>query len=378
MLPKAEHRISEGEMQRRYAAVRKNMKKHGFDTLLVSGVKFVATLGYLRYLTNWAEPFAGEYLLVPLEGAPVFFARTSERVHLIRDVLKIEARLGSTVPVVAKELRERQINRVGVCSFNTMLASFYMGIAKELPQCEFVEAASVIDEVRMLKSAEEIEWIRRSAALGDVAFHVFSNALEEGATEHQLFTELDYIVKQAGAETTYFMMGAGPNPILRFMDMATHRYESGDLVLFNAEISGPGGYFTQLVRSLSLGKPRAEVEKAFGVATEALDAGEALLKLGGGTMSVYQAIRSTLEKSGYSLNLHPGHSQGLDIFERPIIDGKEDVELRPGMIIILHPYVDLPSGGGAWIGETFLITETGPQRLHESSRRLLERTTRSN
>jgi hypothetical protein len=43
------------------------------------------------------------------------------------------------------------------------------------------------------------------------------------------------------------------------------------------------------------------------------------------------------------------------------------------MVIILHPYLDLPSGGGAWVGETFLITETGSQRLHRSSRALFEK-----
>lgn len=372
MLPNAEMRVTEAEKQRRYSVVRQKMKEKGLETLLVSGVKFVGTLGYLRYLTNWAEPFAGEYLLFPLEGDPLFFARTSERVHLVRDGLGLKAVHGSTVPVVASELRERKIRRIGVCSLNTMLAGFYVGLTKELPECEFVDAASVIDEARMLKSPEELGWVKRSSALGDLAFQAFATSLEEGATEHQLFSELDHIVKQAGAENTYFMTGAGSNPILRFMDMATHRYVKDDVVLFNAEIAGPGGYWTQLVRTLSLGKPRQEVQQAFGVATAALEAGESLLKPGCGTSAVYGAIRRTLENVGYALNLHPGHSQGLDIFERPIVDGKEDVELRPGMVIILHPYVDLPSGGGAWIGETFLITESGPQRLHHSPRCLLE------
>jgi Xaa-Pro aminopeptidase len=373
MLPRAEARVSKPEMQRRYAAVRENMRRMKLDTLLVSGVRFVATWGYLRYLTNWAEPFAGEYLLFPLEGEPVFFARTSERVHLVRDVLGLHCLLGSAVPVVAKEIQDRKLRKVGICSLRTMMADFYVGLTRAVPDCEFVEAAAAVDEARMLKSPEELEWVYKSAALGDLAYQVFSDMLQEGVTEHQIFTELDHIVKQAGAENTYFMMGAGSNPILRFMDMATHRYEKGDLVLFNAEIGGPGGYFSQLVRSLSLGPPRAEVEKSYRVASAALDAAEALLKPGTGTNTIYQTIRDAFQKEGYQLNLHPGHSQGLDIFERPIIDGKENVELQPGMVIILHPYVDLPSGGGAWVGETFLITGSGHERLHRSTRALAVR-----
>jgi Xaa-Pro aminopeptidase len=270
MLPRAEARVSKQEMERRYAAVRENMRHKGLETLLVSGVRFVAAWGYLRYLTNWAEPFAGEYLLFPLEGEPVFFARTSERVHLIREVLGLQCQLGSTVPVVAGEIQKRKLRCVGLCSLRTMLADFYVGLTEAVPECELVEAAAAVDDVRMIKSAEELEWVRKSASLGDTAHRVFCELVQDGMTEHQIFSELDHIVKQAGAETTYFMTGAGKNPILRFMDMATHRYEHGDLILFNAEVAGPGGYFTQLVRSVSLGSPRTEVARSYQVASARL------------------------------------------------------------------------------------------------------------
>ena len=52
------------------------MKQQGLEVLLVSGIRFVAAGGYLRYLTNWAEPFQGEVFIFPLEGAPLFLART--------------------------------------------------------------------------------------------------------------------------------------------------------------------------------------------------------------------------------------------------------------------------------------------------------------
>src|ERR1051325_4428808 len=180
MLPKAEARVSKPEMQRRYAAVRENMRRMGLETLLVSGIRFVATWGYLRYLTNWAEPFAGEYLLFPLEGEPLFFARTSERVHLIRDVLGMNCVMGSTVSAVAKEIQDRKLRKVGICSLRTMLAEFYVGLTKAIPDCEFVEAAAAIDDARMLKSAEELAWVRKSAALGDLAYSVFAEMLEAG------------------------------------------------------------------------------------------------------------------------------------------------------------------------------------------------------
>ena len=51
-------------------------------------------------------------------------------------------------------------------------------------------------------------------------------------------------------------------------------------------------------------------------------------------------------------------------------DAHEEVELAPNMIIVLHPHVLLPSGGGLWIGETFLVTGDGPVPLQTADRGL--------
>ena len=84
---------------------------------------------------------------------------------------------------------------------------------------------------------------------------------------------------------------------------------------------------------------------------------------------MYRAIAGAIEDRGHKMGLHPGHSQGLDIFERPLIDEKEEAELAAGMVIVLHPHVLLPSGGGVWIGDTFLITEEGPLPTSEEFKR---------
>jgi Xaa-Pro aminopeptidase len=195
--------------------------------------------------------------------------------------------------------------------------------------------------------------------------------VRDGCSEFEVFVEVEHIVKRLGAENTYFMMAADPRPVPKFLDLAFDKYSKGDLILFNAEIAGPGGYFSQLVRTLSLGTPSEEAQKAFSVCSEALQSGESLLKPGRKTTQVYRSIRSTIEQGCHEMGLHPGHSQGLDIFERPILDGKDDVELKPGMVIVLHPHVLMPSGGGIWIGETFVITLDGYRRLQESRRDLM-------
>lgn len=362
-----QERLSQQELKRRYNLIRARMKEKKLDLLLVSGIRFVAATGYLRYLTNWAEPFGGEVLLLPVEGTPIFLARTVERVLVIRKFLGIETAAGSTAAHAASQLRKMGCKKVGLCGLKTMVAEFYVQLTAALPDVEFIDTSDILDEVRWIKSEEELDWVRKSANLTDMAYQVFCSRVRTGRSESDIFIEVEHIVKQLGAENTYFMMSADPKPIAKFLDLAFDTYERGDIVLFNAEVAGPGGYYTQLERTISLGPPAKEVEAAYAVCVEAERKGLSLLKPGQKARDVYRAIVGAIEDGGHKMGLHPGHSQGLDIFERPLIDEKEEAELAAGMVIVLHPHVLLPSGGGVWIGDTFLITKEGPLPLQKSS-----------
>jgi Xaa-Pro aminopeptidase len=364
-------RISKAEMKRRYDLLRGKMKETGLNVILVSGVRFIASTGYLRYLTNWAEPFGGEILVFPLSGEAIFFARTEERAYLVENLMGIKAIVGSTADVVATYLRDAGEQMIGICGLKTMMAEFYVQLTKELPHVELKDVSYLIDEVRMIKSAEELSWMRRSAKLGDSAFQVFSRLVDEGREEAEIFLEVEHLVKRLGAETTYFMMAADPKPVVKFLDLACEHYEKGDLVIFNAEIAGPAGYYSQLVRTLSLGQPSQEARKAWEVSLRALEAAERLLRPGTTTMELYKAIRDSIEESGRRMAHDPGHSQGLDAFERPFLNGKEDIVLKEGMVIIIHPHVRMLTGGGIWIGETFVVTSNGCLRLNNSERDLI-------
>ena len=365
-----QERLSPQELQRRHDAVRQKMRERSLEFLLVSGIRFVAGAGYLRYLTNWAEPFAGEALLFPLDGTPIFLSRTGERAYLVEHLMGLRAVAGSTGIHAAELIRQVGCKRVGLCSRKTMLAEFYLQLTGALPGVEFVDASAILDDVRMVKSGEEMRWVESSADLTDVALHSFMSLAREGGSEGDIFVEVEYAVKRLGAENTYFMMSADPKPVPKFLDLACEKYKPGDLILFNAEIAGPGGYFTQLQRTLSIGSPTKEAESAYDVCLDALEKGISMLRPGNKANDVYRAIAGAIEGAGFRMGLHPGHSQGLDIFERPLIDPKEEAELDAGMVIVLHPHVLMPSGGGVWIGETFAVTHEDPRPLQKSGREL--------
>lgn len=365
-------RVSKQEMARRRSLVREKMTEAGLDILLISGVRFVGSMGYLRYLSNWAEPFAGETLILPLEGNPVFFARTGERAFLVKELLGgMETISGSTANIVADYLKTLGTEKIGLCGLSTMFADYYVRLQSGLPGIELKDYSHLVDEVRMIKSEEELNWVRRSARLGDAALQLFSSLVEENREEAEVFLEIEHLVKRMGAENTYFMMAADPKPVAKFMDLAYDRYEKGDLIFFNAEIAGPGGYYTQLVRTLSLGEPDDEAKKVADACIKVLDRVEETMRPGIGAKEVYRTIASTVKETGYETGLHPGHSQGLDIFERPLINNTEEADLKENMVIVIHPHILLPRGGGIFMGDTFVITSNGCERLHKSKREFM-------
>lgn len=372
MVVKPKDRVSPAELGRRHREVAGKLAEQDLDALLVSGINFAATLGYLRYLTNWAQPFDGEYYLLGKDGKGVFLARTHERALLVQDNSGLPACTGANAEDVAREIRRIGAKKVGVCSPGTMTARFYLELKKEAGDVELRDATAIMDQARMVKSAEELNWVRKSAELGDAALARFTQLLAPGAQEHEVFTEIDYMVRKRGAENTYFMMAADPVPVPKFLDMAAERYEPGDAILFNAEIAGPGGYYTQIFRSGFVGKAPAEVREVYSVCRETLETGEKHLKPGVTASQLFGLMDDVIARSGFRRSLHIGHAQGLDIYEKPLVSASDDTLMRAGMVIVFHPHVELPNGGGLLLGETFLVTDRGNVRLHRSSRELLE------
>jgi Xaa-Pro dipeptidase len=274
--------------------------------------------------------------------------------------------------MVASFIRKQGIKRLGLCGPEAMSANFYIEFIENLKDhpIQIEIASEILSRHRMIKSAEEQIWLERAGIVADVGFDVFRAVAAVGRREFEIFSEVEHAQRLAGAECTFYTMAAGHEPFQKYHDMAYETYAAGDLVFFNTEAAGPGGYFTQLARTLSFGEPSEEVKKAYGHLLEAFDAGIDMLRPGRKTCDVYNAIVDVATEGGYKLSQHPGHSQGLDIFEPPIISAHDSTVLQPGMMIVLHPRFRTPSGRQVWIGESFMVTDGACQRLHKSSREL--------
>jgi Xaa-Pro aminopeptidase len=69
-------------------------------------------------------------------------------------------------------------------------------------------------------------------------------------------------------------------------------------------------------------------------------------------------VRNKIKESGFDAGVHFGHCLGLDVVERPLVHLDEEMVLRPGMVITVHPqFVSRAEEATVWLGDTYLITE---------------------
>ena len=149
----------------------------------------------------------------------------------------------------------------------------------------------------------------------------------------------------------------------------------GDAVV--AELSPVfAGYFSQLIRCLVVGEMNPKLKEVTKVCEEAFKVAEEQLFPGNSAGAVAQKMEGVVFDHGYIPLLRGGHtSVGLDLLEIPL-HPNDDTLLQPGMAVILHPNAGIPGykfGDLSYLGpgDTYVITETGAERLTKSSQELV-------
>ena len=278
------------------------------------------------------------------------------------------AKFSVTIPPNAVEGKSKEF---GLCGPENMSGDFYVGLIESLGKAgiKFATASALLLGVRMIKSEEEQKWLRASCEAAVFGFEVFKKFVEVGKKEYEVLAEVEHAQLLMGCEYTFFTLASGYEPLQKYRDLAYRAFESGNLIFFNSEPVGPGGYHCQLARTLIIGQPDQEILDAYAAVVEAEEAGVKMLVPGNRACDVFNAIKEVVDRRGYNIAQHPGHGQGYDMVEPPIISEYDMTELKAGMMII-HPRFLTPSGRKVWISDSHIIHESGPETATVCSKEL--------
>jgi Xaa-Pro aminopeptidase len=383
-----------GELERRWKAVREMMRDRKIDYLVIHNSEgFLG--GTVRWFTDFAArnqfpytvifPVDDEMTTINNGGEP-----PSEQFPPAWAARGIKNRLGtvyfSTAPytntreaeLAVSILKEKKAPTIGLVERVFIPITFYEYLVKHLPEAKFVDATEWVDEIKVIKSPEEIELIKGTAALQDRAMEHLKRVIKPGMRDFEVVTEAAYSCARDGSERQLIQVGSGPAGtavLFQPPPLQNRVIQEGDQVTVLIETNGPGGYYTEIMKCFMVGrKPSQELQDAHGIAVETQAMTVSRLKPGVDPKELWDMTNNFLKKKGYLPNVRLyAHGQGLSLVERPLIWYKEPWKLRAGMNITVHPYPRVATQTVlACVCENWIIGEDGPGPcLHRTPREII-------
>lgn len=274
--------------------------------------------------------------------------------------------------VLGEILRREGARRVGFES-DFLTVDGHARYAKELEGVELVPAAGMVEAIRQVKEPDEIEAIRRAAALADAAFEHVLTFLRPGVTEREVALELEFFMKRNGATALAFdtIVASGPRSSLPHGVASDRVIGRGELVTldFGCVVDG---YCSDMTRTVAVGEPDEKQREIYRIVLEAQARGLEAARPGVPGKDVDAACRDYIAARGYGDNFGhtTGHGVGLAVHEGPRLSSKAEEALVPGNVVTVEPGIYLPGWGGVRIEDLVVITENGCEILSRSPKAL--------
>lgn len=254
---------------------------------------------------------------------------------------------------------------------------------KEIMQQRFTSADQssatyAIEELRRVKTPDELTRLRQAAELSDRGYQYFAQVAEVGMTEYELVAETEAFLKKHGAEDNFQLIASGGTEVVGMKPPTERTLQPGDSV--TTELTPQiDGYWAQICRTLVMGEPNDKQREAFRIFEEARQAAEDVLKPGVNIADVAKATNDVFRKHGYGeytgskYTRVRGHNLGLHPDENPYVLEDVNYTVKEGMVIICHPNTYLPLSGYMVFGDTLLVTANGCTSLNTTERKLFQK-----
>ena len=233
------------------------------------------------------------------------------------------------------------------------------------------DASGLVHGLRLVKSAEEIAYVRQAATHADAAFDAALKLTKAGADEGKILAAMQGAVLEAGGDYAGngFIIGSAADALLC-------RYKSGRRKLspndqLTLEWAGVAAqYHVAMMRTLVVGTPKPDHERFFEASRDALLAVEKSMVPGRNFGDIFDAHTRTMDEAG--LARHRLNACGYSVGARyapcwmdgPMFYAGNPTEVVPDMTLFAHMIiVDSDSETAMCLGQTYLTTETGPEPL---------------
>ena len=337
----------------------------------------VSTVVNIRYLlgrpTLFDADFSGLLLVGPEVAALIADSRYSAQAEAAGLPCRIEGMDGSSWETLGSLVKRAKLKKVGFEAQNLTVSQWQQ--LKNCVPAELAPAKDLVERLRLVKNASEIDSQAAAARIADEVFNDILNLLKPGVAEREIALEIDFKMRRAGAERAGFdtIVAGGPNSAFPHAGAGERKVGLGDFVKldFGAVFNG---YHSDMTRTVVLGNASsrqkevyANVVKAQQLALDGLAPGIKGREADALARNFFASI-GTAENFGHNL----GHGVGLDIHEQPTLGPKSESVLEVGMVFTVEPGLYFPGFGGVRIEDMIVLREHGIQILTASAKELIE------
>lgn len=350
-------RISREEYPIRWQKVQRILEEENLD-LILAYADDRATYGtaYGRYFADLPVHFE-DILILFTKGSEPFllvgpetegYADLRSTIRNIRMLEEFSAEdedypFSSPVPLkqVISEAAGEEVKRIGIAGKLRMGAVLYEAICAAVPQAELVGVDKPLEEIRGIKSQDEIDVIRYAYKIADIGMNAAIQAIRPGITEREIAAEAEYAMRRAGCEGYGIdtIVASGPNTKHILARTTTRKIEENDVVIVTVAPRYEG-YHGACARTILVGEADEKVIAAQDASARAQKTCAENLVAGNIGSEVEQMARDIMEEAGYRKNfMYSGlHSVGVIEFEPPILGPSSTTVIQENMVIS----VDIP------------------------------------
>lgn len=378
MIPKEEIRQRIENLQARLAA-------EGLDAALFSHAVDV------YYFSGTRQ---NSVLWVPQDGAPVLLIRKSfsrgQQESSLKDIRPFPS--SKDLPGIFG----KGIKRIGL-AFDVLPVQHFTFYRTLLPDSEFTDISLINRGLRSVKSAWEIEQMRKSGSMLSGAFSRIPEFLEPGLRELDLAAEFEYLLRRSGIGGYLRIRGFNQE----ITGLAISGANAAVAGCFDGPVTGRGhwiaapygpstdvireghpiivdyggfynGYLVDMTRIFCFGRLDQEMERAFRISLDIQAWVRENLMPGRACEDLYHGAAQMAADAGLAEHFmgHPGeqakfvgHGVGLELDELPVLAPKFKAPLQAGHVIAVEPKFLFPGRGAVGIENTFAITGEGCENL---------------
>ena len=344
------------------------LPKHSADLVYLSGTeRRVVTFGNVAYTHHWVagaflhpkhEPhFVLPRMIVEFDspnGVDPHTTTISELDDAFAKFKKVATSFG-------------QIKKIAISS--RTWGESMINIMKIFPDATIVNAETIVNKLRRIKSEQEIGLMTRACHLVDGVLSNVKDKVNVGVTELDLKTEINFQMNNLGSKTESFdtaVWSMGPKNNRDASDRRTSNPLTSDMGVSFDFGSVINGYCSDFGRTIHVGNPDKDYEFVYNLVMQAQAAGIAAVKPGVLASEVHRATRNVIVEGGYGdwFRHRTGHCIGMDVHEFPFISEEDHTPLEVGMTFTIEPSVFWPGKVGVRVEDVIVVEATGGRKLN--------------